>query len=883
MTPYIWSLVLLAFVAITLASRAWLSSRKELAYNVALFETGVFIWCVARIFLFYTEPLEQRFQVYRLQYLGIALIPGCAYAFARALDGRPLRGVAHLPAHAVGLLGLALAFTDEFHHWVWLEPGVSEAAGGPIAGPAYWVFLAGIYLEIGMSLAIILKLASTRRGAFGRWARTLSVVVLLPFVVNIAYHILYRSLGFTDPTPLAFAVSGIIFFIALYRFNLLDAVPYAKDVILETLDAPFVVTDPEGYVVGANEAARTAFGGEGGVDGRAFAELAPELEDFVGPGELRPFSRGGIDYLVGCYVVKRGPRHWRGRMYLFRDVTPQAKSAREREAALAQADAANAAKTAMIAVVSHELRNPLNALLGLADLDLGQDLPPSLREDLEVIRASGSQLLGLVNDLLDLSKIEAGKMELEAVDFDLHGQIAAAMRAFKPIAGKKGILLDATIAEDAPRFVRGDPLRFGQVLMNLVSNAVKFTERGAVLVDVERIPAAAGGPETAPGDPRSVMLRCSVRDTGIGIAADKLPRLFREFSQADSSVGRRYGGTGLGLSICKRLVALFGGVIEVESVEGEGSAFSFTARFEPSDRRGTEAEGGERGRPAGADLPARSLEVLIVDDDQINRSVAARYVERAGHRAEAAANGAAALALAARRRFDLVLLDLGLPDMDGFEVARRLVGGEGGEALRVAAMTASGAPSLRAACASAGMAECLAKPIDPASLQRALDRAAAESQELGPRAAATAAPPLIDAEGEGGERACHDLAAEEGPGAEAPIDKAALLARLDGDASFMRELLAIFIEEEGGRRDSIEEACGAGDLEALRRAAHGLKGSALILCAEPLAKAASALELCALESRRAPGGAAADPAAVLTELARAAAAARALLAGAGAA
>ena len=509
------------------------------------------------------------------------------------------------------------------------------------------------------------------------------------------------------------------------------------------------------------------------------------------------------------------------------------RARREIEEARARADAYSSAKSAFVATVSHELRNPLNAIIGLADLDLRAGPPPDLRDDLEVILSSGRILLGLVNDLLDLSKIEAGRMELERVDFDLHERASSLLKSFRPAVEKKGIFLDIAVEEGTPRYVKGDPLRYGQVLMNLVSNAVKFTERGAVTVSI-----SAPEPREADGDPRSVRLLTTVRDSGMGIAPEQLPRLFQEFSQADPSVGRRFGGTGLGLSISKRLVGLFGGEIEVKSIVGKGSVFSFTARFEPSE------ESKLRSAPRAEIESGKALRVMVVDDDPINCAVARRYLERQGHFVASAGTGAVAMELFGGGEFDLVLLDLGLPDMDGFEVCRlmrSLASGKQRGDPQIAAMTARVESGIRAACASEGIADCLAKPLDPAALNKLLHRIAESSRDLGPRAAASVQASRVDAT----ESREPPLA----PGTPL-VDEDALLGRLEGDVVFMRELLGYFIDEADERRGAIAKALAERDPDSLQRLCHGLKGSALTLRADPIAAAAAAAELACMKADR---------------------------------
>jgi signal transduction histidine kinase/DNA-binding response OmpR family regulator len=845
LAPYTWVLVAATLVSFYLGMRAWFGTRRELSRNLALFECGVFIWCLFGIIQSYMPSPEERLLAFKLQYLGVAFLPGSAYRFARAIDHRPPGGLFfRVLCQVPGFFIFLASFTNEYHQLMWRGEPLTAPSSVPSPGVLFWILVLGLYLQIGTALVIMIRHAARSSGTYARWIRYLTAFFTLPFLANIVYRMFPKELGPNDPTPVALALFGILFSMALSRFNILDSMPYAKDLILETIDSPFIVTDAEGYVMGGNGKAKATFAPGGILEGRKIAELVPPLQGLVEDKAYRYWSSGGVDYLVTCHVMKIGRKTWRGRMYLFRDVSRQVQASLESAEALAKADAANAAKSAFIAVVSHDLRNPLSAIIGLADLNLRSDLPKALSQDLEVIRSSGNLLLGLVNDLLDLSKIEAGKMELERIDFDLREQVDSILCAFRPVAQGKGVALDASFAEDAPRFVRGDPLRFSQVLMNLVSNAVKFTEAGSIAVELER---AKGAPEAAPGDPRSVALRCTVRDTGIGIAPDKLSRLFREFSQADPSVGRRYGGTGLGLSICKKLVALFGGEIGVISREGEGSEFGFTARFEPGDEaaiaKAAEVLAAARGE--GVPPAPHALDILIVDDEEVSAAVARRYAERSGNTVASASTGAQAVALAAEREFDLVLLDLGLPDMDGFEAARLIRADPGpGSSPPIAAMTARSDAELRSICTAAGMIDCLAKPIDPVALERLFERIAARARELGPRAAASATMP--------GEIEGCDARPVEGEVSieERLIDEEALLKRLRGDRAFMRDLLSIFAEEIRGRREAFESASSARDAEAMMKAAHKLKGSAMSLCALSLSRAAGELEAASASARR---------------------------------
>ncbi len=362
-------------------------------------------------------------------------------------------------------------------------------------------------------------------------------------------------------------------------------------------------------------------------------------------------------------------------------------------------EAASRAKSAFLANMSHEIRTPMNGVLGLTELMLTEPLPPAQRERLELIHRSGELLVALINDLLDLSRIEAGKMPMSAADVELEPLLSDVQQLFKAAAEEKHLALTLELDPSLPRAVRVDPLRLRQVLCNLVNNAVKFTDHGSV-----RIAAS----------PSAGRLRFEVQDTGTGIAPEQMGRLFQTFQQASQRSEHRAIGSGLGLALSKELTGLLGGELRVESRPGEGARFFFELDLPAANA------------PAPAPAPAKRARgirrVLVVDDNAINLKVAKALAEKAGCRVATATNGREAVKAVEREPFDAVLMDCHMPEVDGFE-ATRLIRRLPGPCsrVRIVALTASALPEDVAACLASGMDGCVTKPISMARMIDALD------------------------------------------------------------------------------------------------------------------------------------------------------------------
>lgn len=776
------------------------------------------------------EPnLSQKLLWGKVQMVSVATVPVLWLLLALHFTKQNYRTAKRsyeLLAMVIPAVTILLAWTNEYHSLIWVPYPNLEPYPSLISfafGRGHWAWLQAFYSYLAIFSGTLVFIRGINRVPYlyrGQ-AFILIIAALLPWLGNMLFLSRIYPLPYVDLTPIGFCVGAIPIVVGLYRLQILEVAPLARELVVEHMLDPVFVIDNVNHIVDSNIAAQNLLRRSAtDLIARPLADFFPTLASLEQVGRIVPHPELHLDIPgVGSQsyeidIVNPNLEHtFQGRVLVLHNITERKRAEHTIHQARAEAEAANRAKSDFLATMSHEIRTPLNAVLGLTELVLMDDnLRADQRESLEQVRSSGDGLVKLLSDLLDFSKIEAGRLHLEEIEFDLYELASHTIEMFAPRAINKALNIRYTIQPDVPRVVLGDPTRLRQVLYNFLGNAIKFTDVGSVELQIHRIET----PGTVAEPNNDLWIEVAVSDTGIGIAPERQAAIFDPFTQADQTTSRLYGGTGLGLTICKQLVRLFGGELKLESQLGLGSTFTFTARLQHAPEQSTVTKSPTL---AENEVVYKKLFVLVADDNPINRKVLQKMLTMRGWDVQTANNGQAAVALCAHYDFDIALMDIEMPELNGYQACQaiRFREQQTQKHLPIVALTAHALPENRLRAFDAGMDEFLTKPIKSTELYEMVEKLTGYTKNQ------------------------QKISLAE-PSKNNVFDVQDLLQRCGDDHELVSEILTIFRETAPEQLVLLEGAIKSLNFAEIEEHAHKLKGTASTLSAMALADVANQLQ-----------------------------------------
>ncbi len=713
-----WLVALLpAIFAAAVSIYAW-RNRQVLGAGTFAFMTAAAAECALVDALEWTFPSYYQYDVYRFRYFGLLSVPVAWFILVLQYTGREnwmtrklLAGVSVIPA-----ITLLLAFTNEWHSLLWVKFSLHSDY---VVGPWFWAQTAHGYALFAVTIILLVQRLFESKPLYRKQIVAMLLSFLIPIAVELAFILKLTPISLTS---FSFILSGLGISLAIFRFRLLNVAPIARDAVIESMQDGMLVLDSQSQIVDLNPAMERIIGVSHSravgqpIDQvfKAWGSLiehslpaTPQVEIVVGERD----KQRSYELNISALDDRRGNRI--GQLVVFRDITErklmedslrQAKAwAEERSHA---AETANRAKSQFLADMSHELRTPFTAILGFARLLChDRSLTEEQHENIAIIARSGERLLSLINDILDMSKIEMGRMTLNEANFDLLAMLADLKDLFSPYAAEKGLSIEFNIAPDVPSYVYLDGGKLHQVMVNLLGNAVKFSETGGITAQVA----------SEMQSEQECVLHIQVQDTGPGIEVEEQELLFEAFSQTGVGRQSKAGGAGLGLAISKRFCQMMGGDIAVRSTVGQGSTFAFNvkARLLPEQEiaRLAQAAPLPHKRVIGLETGQPAFRILVVEDQEANRRLLSQMLKLAGFDVREAANGQQAIGIWSEWRPQFIWMDMRMPVMDGYKATRHIKSTTLGKDTIIVALTASAFKEGKAEVIQVGCDDVVIKPF----------------------------------------------------------------------------------------------------------------------------------------------------------------------------
>lgn len=758
-----------------------------------------------------TAPaLEAAVVAVKVQYLGSLIIPicYCHFMFNYCNEKPPVKILGFLKI--VDFFVLCLVFTCDLHHFyyrnmTWLETAEGHGYLSLDYGPGYWIFmLCGSIVPYALSLYALIRVCVKKpEYAADRRYRLILVLSFLPVGALCSYSL--KLTYVYDPTPvvLGLVLSGVVTLI--WSGRVYDFGSWASGILLDSMSDGVIALDEQRRIASYNPAAVSIFA-EMGI--HMLGKPVEELRGFPHDMTQEEFCLNGRFYQVREEHIQDRSGKSKGYVVLILDVTETRNYIEEIKRVREQAEQANIAKSAFLANMSHEIRTPMNAIVGLSEIIMEESRGRKVYEYACDIKSASRNLLALINDILDLSKVEAGKMELALTDYHVKTLVNEVLNMMDVVASQRGLIMKSEYDMSIPCRYLGDEGRLKQILINILNNALKFTKEGYVKISV------AGVPEDTEDTERLIF---RIEDTGCGIRAEDIEGIFENFRQVDSKRNRSVEGTGLGLSITKHLVELMQGTIAVESVYGEGTAFTVEIPQKITDRRPlseipeAEVKKEEKLEP----FIAEGYKVLVVDDNAVNRKVARILLQSYGLEIDEADSGPAAIECVRRTLYDLIFMDHMMPEMDGIEAVQiiRKDCGENGSRPVVIALTANAMEGVKTAFLANGFQDFLAKPLDRRPLHEMLLKWIPGERRTAGKAWISSLKP------EGNRHAEFQDIFIEG------IDTDEVIARYAGSVAEYRELLGLYCLDGKRKLAVLRELWEKGDYKTYGIEVHALKSA----------------------------------------------------------